>query len=201
MMKIERYFLNTDVTTEEADGSPGKLRGRVTTWDTVSHDRGGYKVIFRQGAFSNVENPHPIHDIKAYRDHNEDIYLGRLSNGTLKIAETEDGIDFELTLPDTQDGRDTAALVKRQDIKGMSFGYIPEEWEWQAGPTLIHKSGFLVEVSPVFDPSFPNTEVGMYSLGEPDEKVLDSLKDYLGTPKRNSAKRRLRLAENELVLS
>lgn len=195
-MNLERYFSYADLTTEDKDDSPGTLSGYVTRWGILSHDRGGYRDLFRAGAFSNLSEEGS--DVHAYRDHDSTVYLGRTTNGTLRLVPDEIGLKFSLDLPDTQDGRDTAALVRRGDFGGMSFGYLANEYQWRKqdnGPVREHLSGQLVEISVVFSPAFPKTSVELNALDEPNPDVLASLHQWLGTPRRNSAARRIKLAE------
>ena len=204
MSTIERFFspfLPSDLKTEAKDNSPGTLSGYVTKWNTLSHDRGGYRVVFRPDAFANLADESS--DIRALRDHEEGIYLGRTSNNSLCLSTDQIGLRFSLDLPDTQDGRDTAVLARRGDFGGMSFGYLPDRFGWkneQQGPILEHLSGHLVEVSVVFSPAFPRTSVELNALDEPNPEVLESLKQFLGTPRKNIAEKKLWLAE-KLILS
>ncbi len=197
---IERYFTSSKISATENDNSPGTLSGYVTRWDMLSHDRGGYRDLFRPGVFSNLAEDQS--NVMAYRDHDDTVYLGRTINNSLRLATDDVGLLFELDLPDTQDGRDTAALVRRGDFGGMSFGYIPDQFSWRKRenvPVREHLSGHLLEVSVVFDPAFQKTSVELNALSEPDPAVIRSLNEFLGTPKRNSAKRRIFFAENDLI--
>jgi uncharacterized protein len=196
---IERYFSHAELKTEAKDDSPGTLSGYVTKWNILSHDRGGYRDLFRENAFANLSEDGS--DVHAYRDHDTTVYLGRTTNGTLRLVPDEIGLKFSLDLPDTQDGRDTAALVRRGDFGGMSFGYLANEYQWRKqdnGPVREHLSGQLVEISVVFSPAFPKTSVELNALDEPNPEVLVSLNQWLGTPRRNSAARRIKLAEIEM---
>jgi hypothetical protein len=198
-MMIERYYSPAELKAESKEGSPGTLSGYVTKWNLLSSDRGGYRDLFRAGVFVNLTEEN--HDVKAYRDHDDSVYLGRTANSTLKLKTDDVGLLFSLELPDTQDGRDTAALMKRGDFGGMSFGYLPGEFEWKKkehGPVREHISGQLFEISVVFSPAFPKTSVELNALNEPNPEVLQSLNQWLGTPKRNSALRKIKFAEIEL---
>ena len=179
-------------------------------WNIISHDRGGYRVRFLPGAFGDTLNGSDGTDVKAYRDHNEETgYLGRTSNGRLQLNADAVGLAFNLSLPDTNNGRDVAALVDAGDYFGMSFGFVPDpqgfQWtEDPAGgsPIIEYFAGTLVEVSVVFDPGFPNTQVVLSSLGEPSQEVLNSLESWreetnsdksAWTPRRHAAERTLRI--------
>lgn len=199
---MEKYFFSTPIEATETSDSPGVLTGYAMKFNVLSHDRGGYRDVFRPGVFQNLYSKDGF-DIKAYRDHNEGIYLGRTSNSTLSLTADDIGLRFSLTLPDTQDGRDTAALVKRGDLAGMSFGYLPDTYSWKKedqGPVRQHTSGRLVEISAVQDPAFPFTQLELSAVTEPDPNVIKSLNEFLGTPRRNSAARKLSLAKFPLQI-
>jgi uncharacterized protein len=186
---MERFFLQSPV--EATDDH--KLTGYVTRWNVLSGDRGGYRDVFRPGAFGDIERQ----DVLAFLDHNDQQYLGRLKNGSLSLATDAQGLRFSLELPDTTLGRDVAALVRRGDLSGMSFGYLPDKYAWKSeeqGTIREHTAGTLVEVSVVYQPAFPFTSVELNRLQEPSPEVLQSLRDFLGTPNRNKARRILELA-------
>src|SRR5215472_8905071 len=63
-------------------------------------------------------------DILALLDHNPGNVLARTRSNTLKLSEDSAGLQFELSLPDTQAGRDVLVLAERGDLGGMSFGFI-----------------------------------------------------------------------------
>lgn len=203
---MERFYFQSDITIgEENHDSPGTLTGYAMKYNVLSHDRGGYRVVFRPGVFGESLNGTQDYDIRAYFNHNEESLLGRANNGTLSLATDEVGLIFKLKLPNTTLGRDTAELVRRKDINGMSFGvfYGEDDYKWKDEkgglPIQEVRSGKLFEVSPVYDPSFPKTEVMLSSLSGPSESVLNSLQAWkltqARTPRRNAAQRKLRILE------
>jgi len=203
--KPDRYFFATDLAAEQpTDDSPGTLSGYVVKFNVLSHDRGGYRDVFRRGAFKNLDDPSksPV-DIKAYRDHDETYYLGRTSNGTLKLVTDEVGVRFSLKLPNTVEGRDTAALAARKDFGGMSFGFYPDSdgYSWKhekAGSIREMYSGTLVEVSVVFEPGIPKTELVLHSLDANDEKAEQELAEH-HAQERERRLRILEIAEKEIL--
>ena len=92
-------------------------------------------------------------------------------NWTLVLKEDDYGLRAEIALPDTQDGRDVAALTARGDIHAMSFGFVPVDVEhMDGGKTQRIREAKLMEVSPVTAwPAYAATTAGVRALAE----VLD----------------------------
>jgi len=130
------------------------LSGYATTFNCLSEDRGGYCFTVVPGAFkASIARD----DVVALFNHEADYVLGRTSNGTLRLEEDAKGLKISMDLPDTQFGRDMYELVKRGDVKQMSFGgTIVQEMEHH-DPDLsvisIHEFK-LWDVSPVVFPAF-----------------------------------------------
>jgi HK97 family phage prohead protease len=51
------------------------------------------------------------------------MILGRTTSKTLRLLETDQGLEFECDMPDTQYARDLMACMKRGDISQCSFGF------------------------------------------------------------------------------
>jgi HK97 family phage prohead protease len=200
-MDIERFFFDTDqiefdLLTDAESNPTNQVSGYAMKWNTLSHDRGGYRDVFRPGAFGDSLYSTDSVDVKAYYDHETNKYLARTGNGTLRLSTDEKGLKFSFDLPDTQLGRDVKTLIQRGDIPGMSFGYFPDKYRWKdeaQGPIREHLSGRLVEVSVVHDPGIPKTELVLHSL----QKWKDKQKqEQEKTPQLDRIKRILKLSEN-----
>lgn len=64
-------------------------------------------------------------DVRFLLNHNPDNLLGRTASGTLRLTRDDAGLMIDGDLPDTTLGHDVRELVKRGDLSGMSFGYMP----------------------------------------------------------------------------
>jgi HK97 family phage prohead protease len=62
-------------------------------------------------------------EIKLFVNHDTSRVLASKRAGTLRLWESDRGLEVEAALPDTTDGRDMAVLLKRGDIDSMSFGF------------------------------------------------------------------------------
>lgn len=69
-------------------------------------------------------------DILALVDHDPGKVLGRTRSGSLELSETERGLEFRVTLPDTTTGNDLRALAQRGDLGGVSFGFTATRDSW-----------------------------------------------------------------------
>jgi uncharacterized protein len=88
--------------------------------------------VIRAGAFSN--SLAGGRDILALVDHDRTRVLARTKSGNLKLSEDSSGLQFELSVPDTQPGRDVLALAERGDLGGMSFAFtVPKDGERWTG--------------------------------------------------------------------
>lgn len=87
-----------------------------------------FREKFRPGSFTKTLKEQVI---EAHNEH-YGPYLGSTANGTLRLTDTPELLHYELDIPDTSAGRDTAVLLERGDIRGSSIGFnpIPSQVEW-----------------------------------------------------------------------
>ena len=87
-------------------------------------------------------------DVLALVDHDATRLLARTRSRTLRLSEDTRGLAFDLDLPDTQAGRDVLALAERDDLGGMSFGFMAQD-ELRDGNRRELRQVELFEVSVV----------------------------------------------------
>lgn len=102
-------------------------------------------------------------DVLALLDHDTGKVLGRTRSGTLRLAEDTRGLAFSLDLPDTAAGRDALALAERNDLGGMSFGFlVPKGGESWAGERRTLQTVGLKEISIISAwPAYPDTSLAL----------------------------------------
>jgi HK97 family phage prohead protease len=107
-----------------------RLEGYAAVFDSETRIADFTEVI-RPGAFRGSLSG--SRDVLALMDHDPSKVLARTRSGTLRLSEDPRGLHFELSLPDTQAGRDALTLAERGDLGGMSFGFLPaaggENWD------------------------------------------------------------------------
>jgi HK97 family phage prohead protease len=127
----------------------------------------GFREKIARGAFAEALK---TSDVRALFNHDEDLVLGRMKAGTLRLMEDERGLKVEIDPPDTQDARDLITKMQRGDIDQMSFAFIMEggaqSWDESGDMPLrtIERVGELLDVSIVTYPAYPETEAAARSL-------------------------------------
>lgn len=148
-------------TIEVRAKSGRKLEGFAALYGVETHvsdpARGTFRETIRAGAFADSLKA----DVLAIRDHDPTRLLGRTRSGTLRLGSDSRGLQFEIDLPDTSEGRDTLALAERGDLGGMSFGFdVPAGGDTWTGDRRELRSVVLHEISVVSHwPAYPGTVI------------------------------------------
>ena len=172
--------------------TPNRFVG-VIPYGTLSVDLGGFKERITPTAFTTTVKGGG--DVRALVDHDNGKLLGRTSNNTLRIVETPAGLSVEVDVPDTTYARDLRELVRRRDVRGLSFGFKVRE----GGQRFIKEGGFTIreltdidlrEVSVVSLPAYQDTSVAIRSA-QIDTAVMNFLNLKSHRPNFLSAKSKL----------
>ena len=141
---------------ESAEQNGNTIRGYAAVYNSDSEWMGGFYEQIATGAFDGVMD----NDVRAYFNHDENLLLGRVSSGTLRISTDKRGLFYEVDLPNTTYANDLAELMKRGDVNQSSFAFLIEQdkWEQRDGVTyrIIEKVSRLLDVSPVSQPAYPD---------------------------------------------
>jgi Escherichia/Staphylococcus phage prohead protease len=149
-MTIERRAVTElRISQRRLEGYAAKFGVQARIADFVETIRAGaFTASLKSGA-----------DVLALVDHDTTKVLARTKSGNLKLAEDATGLAFELSVPETQAGRDVLALADRGDLGGMSFGFMVEKDSWQGNRRELVAID-LREISVVSAwPAYPQTTV------------------------------------------
>jgi HK97 family phage prohead protease len=111
-------------------------------------------------------------DVRALKNHDPNLLLGRTSAGTLKLRVDEIGLGYEIDTPDTTVGRDTAAEVGRRDLQGSSFSFLTEneddvEYARESDIFIVWINNIrMFDVGPVTFPAYEGTTTGVRCAGD-----------------------------------
>ncbi len=156
---IERRFTSEGIQFVNDTEAGRHLSGYAAVFDTWSEDLGGFRERIRPGAFAKTLAES---DVRALYNHDSRFLLGRTSNGTLKLAEDDKGLRYELTLPETSYARDLAVSVERGDISSNSFAFAPVRDTWKDSYTKRELYEVqLFEISPVTFPAYPEARLSL----------------------------------------
>lgn len=142
------------------------LAGHAAVFGTHAEVRGGYEAL-APSAFDDVLARDE--DVRALINHNASLVLGRTAAGTLRLRSDDTGLAFEVDLPDTSYARDLRESLRRGDVTGMSFGFVPGKDEIDHAPDgrqlRTHTSlSKLLDVSVVTYPAYDGTDVTLRSV-------------------------------------
>jgi HK97 family phage prohead protease len=105
----------------DGEGTDGMtFRGLAAPFNSTSEPLPFIETI-KPGAFTRSLKSR--NEIKMFVNHDTSRVLASKRAGTLRLWESERGLEVEADLPDTTDGRDMAYLIRRGDIDSMSFGF------------------------------------------------------------------------------
>jgi HK97 family phage prohead protease len=166
---IERRIMPFDDTELRVEGDDKPIiKGYAAKFNSNSEDLGGFVERIKPGAFSKALKDS---DIRALKNHDPNLLLGRNKAGTMRIDENKVGLRFEVDVPNTATGRDTVEEIRRGDITGCSFAFTIKSDAWEEnddGPWIrtINEVKQLFDVGPVVYPAYPDTTVAARSLDE-----------------------------------
>lgn len=185
---MERRLVSSDF--EVRAGETGSvIVGHAPVWNRYSQNLGGFVEQVAPGAASRaiVED-----DIRGLLNHDPSLILGRNKAGTMRLEEDDQGLRFEIDVPDTQYGRDLVTSAKRGDITGASFSFRVIDQEWGVTdsefPLRTIKSMQMFDTGPVTFPAYLDSEAGLRSYVDRREALAGlasesrSIDQVLDTP-------------------
>jgi uncharacterized protein len=183
-MQIEKRTVPSEVRTESAGGKTF-LVGRAASYDTTSHDLGGWRECILPGAFD-VALAAPDLDVVHNVNHDASKILGRSTSGTLTLSTSRRGLNYKTLLPQTGYSRDLQELVRRGDINSSSFAFIVaddgESWTDIPDPEMegkrcalrtISKIAKLFDVSTVTNAAYPETAAAISDRSLPSSMPIE----------------------------
>ena len=190
-MKTERRVSSN---TEMRISSGGReIVGYAAVFNKWSEDLGFFREKIKPGAFSKSLSDGA--DVRALINHDPNLILGRVSNGTLELEEDDIGLKYRIKLPSTSYANDLKESVRRGDITQNSFGFLTIRDSWKQGDgkelderTLIEAK--LLDISPVTFPAYPQTSL--------DLRQKNNRKDFISMDQLNELRMSLKRAQTEI---
>jgi len=163
---IERRVVVVEDAELRVDAGGHKMSGYAAKYNKKSVDFGGWTESIAAGAFDDCVKDA---DVRALKNHDPNLLLGRTTSGTLRLDANKRGLKWDADVPDTTTGRDTVEEIRRKDITGCSFAFTVDQDEWANYPDgtshrTIVKVRELYDVGPVTYPAYPDTTVAARSF-------------------------------------
>lgn len=164
----QRSFAIDGFAVEEREGKGPVIRGHAAVFDQLSDDLGGFRERILPGAFAEaiVQD-----DVRGLFNHDVNFVLGRNRAGTLRLAEDQKGLAFEIDAPATPTIRDLVLEpMRRGDVTQMSFKFQVrmdgQDWAVDEDGVTIRtlKKLRLFDISPVVFPAYPQTDAAVREL-------------------------------------
>jgi uncharacterized protein len=160
-----RITVNEFEVRDATEDSPGTFVGLAAPFNSPSEPLPFVERI-APGAFT--RSLQSRNEIKLFVNHDTGRVLASKRAGTLRLWESDRGLEAEAALPNTTDGRDMATLLKRGDVDSMSFGFsVPkggDSWS-DDGQERELREVRLHEISLVTAfPAYASTTAGVRSL-------------------------------------
>lgn len=122
-----------------------------------------YPGVFEQVSPESVEDSLKNEDIRSLFNHDDNLVLGRTGNNTLKLRKDEKGLFGQVIINrDDSEAMNAYARIKRGDVVGCSFGFMPIEQDYEEvgeRTNIKIRKMRLFEVSPCVFPAYPQTEI------------------------------------------
>jgi HK97 family phage prohead protease len=162
-----RYLPAGAIELRERAGRLPTIRGLAVVYNSLSAEIGHagrtFRELVRPKAFAASISSGS--DIIARFNH--DGFLGRISDGSLRLTQDTRGVTYEIDPADDLIGREAIAAIRAGKVRGSSFSMIVDpggdSWRHDRGLIREIRSARLIEVSPVESPAYRATEVGLVS--------------------------------------
>lgn len=149
----------------EGQSGPGTIVGYASVFGPLSGDLGCFRERIAPGAFTRALMKA---DCRGLVNHDPNMLIGRQKAKTLRLVEDQIGLRYEIDLPDSPLGHNTAESVTRKDLDGSSFSFTTDadEWDYTGDVPIRTVTAVrdLYDVGPVAFPAYEDTSVALRSL-------------------------------------
>lgn len=158
-MSDELEVRHLDGLRAETSGASPRLVGHAIRTGVLSENLGGFREVIAPDALRAALSRNP--DLRALVNHDLGRVVGRVSAKTLRVAQDEAGLRFEVDVPEHERG--LVESVARGDVDGASFAFrtLKDAWDETTTPptrTLLDFELRELSVGVPF-PAYPQTFV------------------------------------------
>ena len=185
-MEIRKHEVQ-ELRIEQQDDTV-TLHGYVTKYNERSQFMGFYEQVDKKAFDNTLKNDN---NVFALYNHDWNKILGSTRNGTLKLETDDIGLKFTLQpKANTSFLNDARELVDSGELRGMSFGFIVKEDDWES------RDGY--DIRTLKDVDLREVTLTAIPAYESSEVALRSYQDYIG---KNEEQRKQQTARIKTLLN
>lgn len=148
-MKMEhRSFQGLEVRNDEESRTIGGIAVPYNEW---SEDLG----FFERFAPGSLTDTLRETDLRVIFNHNADYVVGRVSAGTARFSDTDQGLKYEADAPNAVWADGLLESIRRGDIRENSFGFMTVEDTWEERDGRLYRTVLKAELREVGPQTFP----------------------------------------------
>ena len=175
-MREEKNYEIRLLPAELRASEDGKTIVGTIPYHTLSQDLGGFQERILPSAFKPALDTEA--EVYALFNHDWERVMGRRSTNSLRLVDSEDGLQIEISPSNTSWSNDALEVIRHGDSDGFSFGFWVLEDRWDKdGDTIIRDlvSVDLGEVSVVYKPAYKDqAKIGLRSIEKVQELKVES---------------------------
>lgn len=168
---VERRFAQAGLELRNSESGIAMLRGYALRFNST-YDMGWFTEEVDRRALDGAD----MTDVRILFNHDPNQILGRTAAQTARVGVDENGMWYEVDLPDSPNGENARAAIERGDVTQSSWGFsllrdkegrsIGDKWEVRDGKK--HRTLTLIDTvfdaSPVVYPANPDTTIAKRSF-------------------------------------
>src|SRR5699024_4887775 len=159
-----RHFQLDNIEVRKEDDKVQSFEGYVVRFNTRSHYLGFYEKVDKRAFDNTLERED---NIFALFNHDWDKPLASTRNKSLELFTDDEGLRFRLTPKANKSFmNDVRELVDSGELRGMSFGFVVNEDEWESRDGEDYrtlKDVDVMEVTLTHRPAYESSEVSLRS--------------------------------------
>lgn len=173
---VERRFSACQATVETRENEKPKIVGQAAVFydGTPATEYELWPGVFERVMPTAFDRAIREDDVRALFNHVPSNILGRTTAGTLALAKSEKGLQYDISPPESSVGQTALEAVRRRDVTGSSFSFSVIEETWRKedeGKREIREISEvkLFDVGPVTFPAYEQTTAGVRAWDGADE--------------------------------
>lgn len=177
---IERRYSTVGLELRQTTEGAPTLRGYALRFG-VAYNMGWFDEEVDRNALDGAD----LTDVRILFNHDANIILGRTAANTARVGIDDQGMWYEVDLPDSPNGENARQAVERGDVSQSSWGFslrrdeagksIGDKWEVRNGRKYrtLTAIDVVYDASPVVYPANPDTSIAKRMAGLAGIEVRD----------------------------